>query len=289
MDIYEIVTDRIVKELEKGVVPWEKPWIGSDGAVKHSTGESYSLLNQMLLGKSGEWLSYKQALAEGGCVKKGEKGSIVVFWTFLDKKTDKLDKDGNPIIEKIPFLKYYTVFHIDQCEGIKPKWNKERFVDNKPLEEAQRLFDDYTTRENIKVHTGDKAFYRPSDDSITLPALDTFKIIEEYYSTAYHEAIHSTGAKERLNRDGIVLRTGFGSENYSKEELVAEIGACVLLNKVGIENKKTFQNNTAYIDNWLGALRNDKRFIVSASSKAEKAVKYFLGEIAKEETAKEVA
>ena len=289
MDIYEIITDRIVNELEKGIIPWEKPWVGTSGAVKHTSGEPYSLLNQFLLGKDGEWLSYKQAIAEGGCVKKGEKGSIVVFWTFIDKKTDKLDKDGNPVIEHIPYLRYYTVFHIDQCEGIKPKWAKERFESNKPIEDAQKLFDEYTAREGIKVYTGNRAFYRPSDDSITLPALDTFKRIEEYYSTAYHESIHSTGAKERLNRDGITLRTGFGSDNYSKEELVAEIGACVLLNKIGIETKSTFRNNTAYIQNWLGALKNDKRFIVSASSKAEKAVKYFLGEIAKEEPKEDVA
>lgn len=277
-DVYTMVTDRIVAELENGVIPWKKPWISKEGAISHVTGKPYSLLNQMLLAKAGEWLTYAQAVKEGGKIKKGEKGRFVVFWKWVEKKTGETDADGNLVIEKVPFLRYFTVFHIDQCEGIKPRF-EGKASDLTPDAEAQKIFDDYTVREKITVnHGGDRAFYRPFEDSITLPVISAFKAIAEYYSTAFHEAVHSTGAKSRLNRDGVTGLTYFGSEDYSKEELIAEIGSSMILNKIGMETEASFKNNAAYINGWLSVLRNDKRFIVSAAGKAEKAVKFLLNE-----------
>jgi len=280
MDVYEIVTNRIMDELKNGIIPWKKPWKGAMGAVKHGDGKPYSLLNQFLLGCEGEWLTYQQAEKEGGKVKKGEKGKIVVFWKWLEKKLDELDENGEQMIQRIPFLKYITVFEVSQCEGIKAKYKTEKpNLDIKPDAEAERIVNEYVTREGIKLNKeGTKAFYRPSDDSITVPIIEKFVNVAEYYSTLFHEAVHSTGAEKRLNREGVVKSTFFGAEDYSKEELIAEVGASMLNNIVGLETESSAKNNVAYIQSWLKALENDKRLIVSASSKAEKAVKYILNE-----------
>lgn len=276
MDVYGMVTDRIIEELEKGIVPWKKPWVGAEGAVSHVTGKAYSLLNQLLLGKSGEWLTFNQVKKEGGSVKKGEKSRFVVFWKFLNKETDKLDENGEKVVERIPYLHYFNVFHIDQCEGIKPKHNKP-VSDLKADEKAQEVFDEYITREGIALtHEDGSSYYSPAKDAINLPMMNRFHKLAEYYSTAFHEAVHSTGAKKRLDR--IAAPAFFGSEDYSKEELVAEIGSSMILNMVGMETDSSFANNVAYIENWLSVLKNDKRFIVSAAGKAEKAVKFILNE-----------
>lgn len=280
MDVYEIVTNRIMEDLKNGIIPWKKPWKGLGGAVKHGDGKSYSLLNQFLLGCEGEWLTYQQAKKEGGKVKEGEKGKIVVFWKWLEKKLDEVDENGENLVQRIPFLKYITVFEVSQCEGIKAKYkNDEPNLNIKPDEKAEGIFKAYVDREGITTrYEGEKAFYRPSDDSITLPVIEKFVNVAEYYSTKFHEAVHSTGTEKRLNRDGVVKATFFGTEDYSKEELVAEVGASMLNHIVGLETDSSAKNNVAYIQSWLKALENDKRLIVSASSKAEKAVKFIMGE-----------
>lgn len=284
INVYEMVTNRIISELKNGIIPWRKPWYSTKGAVSHVTGKSYSMLNQFLLGCSGEWLTFAQVKKEGGSIKAGEKSKFVVFWKFLEKKTGDLDDDGNEIIDRIPFLKYINVFEVGQCEGINRRFNKVKETNTEPVTEAQKVFNDYVTREGIKVdNDGEQAFYRPSTDSITLPNIKRFERVAEYYSTAFHEAIHSTGSAKRLNRDGVVSLTFFGSHDYSKEELIAELGASMTLNRLGMETVESFRNNTAYIQNWLKKLASDPKFIVNASGKAEKAVKFLFGDKIEEE------
>ncbi len=286
-DTFAMVTDRIIAALEKGVIPWKKPWAGTSGAISHVTGKKYSLLNQLLLEDPGEYITFKQAVEEGGHVKKGEKGKFVVFWKWLDKK----DEDGKIIIgdngqpEKIPYLKYYTVFNISQCEGIDPKYIVSLPVqsDLKPDGKAERILQGYIDRSKVTFVSKecDQAYYSPMADTIVVPLLSQFGDIAEYYSTVFHEAAHSTGHRSRLDRLNTVA--GFGSEEYSKEELIAELGAGFLVNHAGLESSDSFANNAAYINNWLKALRNDKKFIVSAASKAEKAVNMILGDEEKED------
>ncbi len=194
MDIYKEITDRIIAEMEQGIIPWEKPWANAGRCVSHTTGKSYSLLNQMLLGRSGEYVTFKQC----------------------------------------------------QQEGI-----------------------------SLTHTAGDSAFYRPSTDAIILPKRSQFATTAEYYSTAFHELTHSTGHSKRLNR--LSETAFFGSEAYSKEELIAELGAAALVNHVGLETSHSLRNSAAYIQNWLAVLKNDKRFIVSASGKADKAISLILG------------
>ena len=245
-NVYEMVTARIIAELEKGNIPWEKPWTGTQtGAFNRISKKPYSLINQMLLLHTGEYATFKQWADLGGHVRKGEKSEIV---------------------------------HISQVEGVEPL--AKPFEDVKPIEEADRIITDYVKRENIDFEecASNQAYYSPSFDRVVVPMKQQYKNINEYYSTTFHELTHSTGHKNRLNR----LQTGavaaFGSETYSKEELVAEIGSASLMNMLGIETPKTFRNSAAYIQSWLKVLRNDNKFIVSASSKAEKAVNYITAE-----------
>ncbi len=270
MDIYKEITDRIVAELEQGIIPWQKPWIGSsNGAISHTSGKPYSMLNQMLLGRPGEYITFKQCKERGGTVRKGEKSKMVVFWKWIEKPAENDEKK----IDRFPFLRYFNVFHIDQCDGIKPRFAKSEIVNEiQPDAAADAIMDDYIQRSGVgfRNEQGDRAFYRPSEDSITLPLFNQFSDMAEYYSTAFHEAVHSTGHASRLNR--LDATAHFGNEEYSREELVAEIGAAALVNVTGLESNSSFKNSVAYIQNWLRVLKDDKKLIVSAAGRADKAV-----------------
>ena len=275
MDIYTAVTDRIIAQMEQGIIPWKKPWIANAKAISHTTGKAYSLLNQMLLGRPGEYITFKQCQEAGGHIRKGEKASMVVFWKWIEQEDEETGEK-----KEVPFLRYYNVFHIDQCEGITAKHSTATaFPDGaEVLEAAQEIIYDYLSHEGVKLShvEGDKAFYRPSTDEVVLPIRKQFVSTAEYYSTVFHELTHSTGHPSRLNR--LSKPTFFGTEDYSKEELVAEIGASALVNHVGLETTSSLRNNSAYIQNWLSVLKNDKRFIVSAAGKAEKAVNLILNQ-----------
>lgn len=277
-NVYEMVTERIIAELEKGVIPWEKPWTGvRSGAYNRVSKRPYSLLNQMLLKHTGEYATYKQWQDLGGQVKKGEKSEIVVFWKIFE--TEETNKDtGEKETKKIPLLRYYNVFHISQVEGVEPLKPEQLNDEVEPIEEADKIITDYITREHIEFTEcrSNEAYYSPSQDAVVVPMKEQYKVINEYYSTTFHELTHSTGHKNRLNRLETGAVAAFGSETYSKEELVAEIGSASLMNLLGIETVKTIRNSAAYIQSWLQVLRNDNKFIVSASSKAEKAVNYIL-------------
>ena len=277
-NIYEEITNRIIEQLENNIIPWHKPWSGvANGAYNRVSKKPYSLLNQMLLKHDGEYATYKQWSDLGGKVKKGEKSEIVVFWKIVQVEEAK---DGKIEKKSIPLLKYINVFHVSQVDGVEPKNIKP--IDHEPIKEAEKIKSGYVERENIVIEeiVTNEAYYSPMMDYIQVPCKEQFNDIMEFYSTLFHEMVHSTGHKDRLGRlDTGVKLASFGSEEYSKEELIAEIGSAFLMNHIGIETPKTFKNSAAYIQSWLKVLRNDNRFIVSASSKAEKAMKYILGNI----------
>ncbi|MDD6144649.1 MAG: zincin-like metallopeptidase domain-containing protein [bacterium] len=272
MDIYKEVTDRIIAQMENGIIPWQKPWVAAGSCISHATGKPYSLLNQMMLGKAGEYVTFKQCQQEGGKVKKGEKASMVVFWKWIEQKVEETDE-----VKEVPFLRYYNVFHIDQCEGLTAKHTFRLPATANADEKAESMIASYVQQSGVKLihQAGNRASYTPSADTVTLPLLKQFSQNAEYYSTAFHELTHSTGHASRLNR--LDKTAFFGTEAYSKEELVAEIGAAALVNHAGLETVSSFRNSTAYIQNWLQVLKNDKRFIVNAAGKAEKAVDLILG------------
>lgn len=276
INVYDMVTNRIIAELEKGNIPWKRPWTGvRSGAYNRITKKPYSIINQMLLKHSGEYASFKQWTDLGGHIRKGEKSEIVVFWKIFESKETNPDT-GEIEIKKIPLLRYYNVFHISQVEGVKPL--EVPFKEVEPIEEAEKIITMYIEREHIDFNecVSNEAYYSPSQDKVVVPLKEQYNLVNEYYSTTFHELTHSTGHKNRLDRLETGAIASFGSETYSKEELVAEIGSATLMNVTGIETPKTFKNSTAYIQGWLQVLKNDNKFIVSASSKAEKAVNYIL-------------
>lgn len=271
-DIYAAVTDRIIQQLEKGKIPWQKPWGGiGGGAISGTTGKPYSLLNQMLLNKPGVYYTFSQIQKLGGNVRKGEKSQMVVFWKQIPVKEQ--DSQTGEVKEAfVPMLRYYNVFHIDQCEGI--SHTTAAHEPPRTDADAESIISAYLDRSGVELiqRISDEAYYSPSRDCVVLPLAEQFGSMAEYYSTAFHELAHSTGHHSRLDR--LRATAHFGSESYSKEELVAEIAAAALMNHTGLETKGTFRNSAAYIQNWLSALRNDKRLIVSASGAASKAFEY---------------
>lgn len=268
ISVHEMVTQRIIEQLEKGVIPWRKPWVGNS-AMNYITRKPYRGINPMLLPEGGEYLTFLQCKGLGGQIKRGEKGHMIVFYKSLQVE----DKDNLGEHINIPFLRYSKVFHISQCEGIESKTPPLNInPDIAPIDKAQSILNNYFSRSGVKVkHVlgSDRAFYSVPADEITLPDIGQFSCAYEYASTSFHEAAHSTGHRSRLNRK--VGASAFGSESYSKEELCAEIASVMLMNESGIELPETFENSAAYIGSWLKKLRDDKTFILSASSQAQKA------------------
>lgn len=287
--VYQIVTDKFIEALEQGTIIWQKPWASNEmgvGYVRHANGKPYSMLNTFLLmmqgGVEGEYLTLKQVNDEGGSVKKGAKRKMVVFSNVSVFKVEEKDEEGNVVVKERTrhVFKYYHVFHISECEGVKVKYpvNVEAKTDNTvdPIQEAENVIDAYVQREGITFrnkNVTDNAYYSPSQDLVNVPCLSQYDIAEEYYSTTFHECIHSTGIAKRCNR-GLEKGAAFGGTEYSKEELVAEIGSAMCINRLGINNEKAFKNSVAYVQGWLKALRNDNRLIVWAAGRAEKAVNY---------------
>lgn len=275
LDIYATITDRIIATLEQGVIPWHKPWTGGNsGCVSYSTGKTYSLLNHLLLGGiSGEYITFKQCSLAGGHIRKGEKSKFVVFWKPFEKENEETGE-----VEQHFYLRYYKVFHLSQCEGVTPRWTATAVPvsDLQPDAVAETVIKDYVDRSGVHltVTESDKAYYQPSTDTVVVPQLSQYQRIEEFYSTLFHEAVHSSGHHSRLNR--IADIAAFGSHEYSKEELVAELGSAFLVNHCGLESESSFRNSAGYIQGWLKALKDDKRLIVSAAGAAEKAVNLIL-------------
>jgi antirestriction protein ArdC len=223
----------------------------------------------------GEYLTWNQITQAKGSLIKGSKAHLVVFWK--QSSYTKLKDDGEKEEKTIPCLRYFNVYNIKDCKGIESKLQDQIIIHNNPIDEAENTVKDYLKRSNCKlefIEGSDRAFYSPSEDKIVMPIIHQFNSSEEYYSTLFHENVHSTGHTSRLKR--LTKNASFGSQVYSKEELVAEIGSTILCNEVGFDTSKTFQNNVAYIQSWLKALRNDKTLIMSASSLAEKAVNLIL-------------
>lgn len=274
--VYQMVTDNIIAMLEKGDIPWQKGWTGITPTNLISK-KPYRGINTLLLGCQGYgnpfWLTYRQATGKGGHVKKGKKGTLIVFWkTRQLKQHDDPDTDENK--STIPLLRYYKVFNVEQCEGVEyPSYNKH---DNDPIKQCENVVAGYQDCPEIKPDLS-RTYYSPTDDFIGIPLINQFSSSGEYYSTLFHELTHSTGHKNRLGRDTVTTNHTFGSEDYSKEELIAEMGASFLCAHAGIDHQKTVTENQAgYIQGWLKRLNNDRRLVIQAASKAQKAVDYIL-------------
>jgi antirestriction protein ArdC len=275
---YDVVTESIIKQLESGVAPWRRPWRTGTPANLVSKKE-YRGVNVFLLAFQGYgsrfWLTYRQAQALGGNVKKGEHGSKVVFWKFDEFRKENAETGETENCKSV-LLRYYVVFNLDQCEGIE---SPEPVLAIHPIEQCESIVRSMPIPPGFEQDS--RACYWPSTDTVGMPARSAFHTAEEYYSTLFHELTHSTGHPSRVGREGIMNHNPFGSEDYSKEELVAEMGAAMLCGVAGIESR-TLGNSAAYLQTWIERLRSDSRLIVSAASQAQKAADYILARTAAE-------
>lgn len=285
VDIYEAVTNKIVAQLERGVCPWMQPWQSNHaaGAVSRplrSNMQPYSGVNILSLWMSAEdngfgcpiWLTFKQALELGGHVKKGERGSPV-FYASTFKKTEAKD-NGEEIERDIPFLKQYTVFNADQCEGLPDIYYATVAINETPNERIESVAQFVAnTRADVR-ELGNSAYYTITDDYIQIPKLAAFRDAESHAATLIHELMHWTRHPSRLNRE--FGRKRFGDAGYAMEELVAELGAAFLSSDLGVAPELR-DDHAQYIASWLKVLKDDKRAIFTAASWANKAAEYLHG------------
>jgi antirestriction protein ArdC len=277
--VYYQITERIIALLTQGAVPWQKPWKARTGLPRNLVSQKpYRGINVFLLlamsYESPFWLTFRQALQLGGSVRKGEKSCPVIFWkqtTFDDKES------GEP--QKIPLLRFYHVFNVAQCDGLK--------ISSEPVEayingiiKPDEIVAHMPQRPKIK-HGMACAFYSPGEDCVGLPVRERFERAEGYYATLFHELVHSTGHESRLKRATLTEKSGFGSNPYCKEELIAEMGAAFLCGQAEIADQ-TIENSAAYLHGWLEQLRNDRTLIVQAAAQAQKAADFILGRIESE-------
>jgi len=285
MDVYGIVTEKIINLLESGVVPWRKPWTSTGLPCNLITKKPYRGINYFLLSASTFvspfWLTMRQANQLGGSIRKGEESTIVTFWKVDDAKQNETeDLDAEPKDEKNRrrfVLRFYRVWNLEQCnlpQAVLDKLPKIETHQHDPIEAVEKIIAGMPSPPEI-VRTGSKAYYSPITDRITLPPRELFESAAEEAATTLHELSHSTGHERRLGREGITEVAPFGSAVYSREELVAELSAAFLCAEAGISNA-VIRNQAAYIAGWLQRLRDDRRLIVQAAAQAQKAADYIL-------------
>ncbi len=286
VDLYTRITNQIVRQLEQGVAPWQKPWRvdGEDRAIVpplRATGQPYRGINVLLLWgemvKRGyvapTWMTYRQAAAVGGQVRKGERGTRIVYADRIVKT--ETDAGGNEQERAIGFLKSYTVFNVAQIDGLPEELYGAPTVRGADVSVgADDAVESFFARTRISIqHGGTSAFYSPSRDLIQLPPRECFVSLESYYSTLAHEAVHATAHPSRLDRH---LKHRFGSDGYAMEELVAELGAAFLCAELGVSTQ-VHAEHASYLDHWLKVLNSDTRAIFTAAAHAQRAVDFLAG------------
>lgn len=275
MNVYEIVTGKLIAALERGTAPWRRPWRGADGAPRNIVSRrEYRGINALLLGMAGysspTWGTIKQINAAGGRVKRGERSTLVVFFKKLD--VERENADGETVTRKAAMLRYYLVFNVDQCEGLKLEPTTAASAAPEPVAAGEAVI--AAMPNPPMVREGPRACYSPAFDRVELPARAQFHSATGYYATLFHELAHATGHTSRLNRPGITGAAAFGSGTYSREELVAEMGAAFVMAAAGLEDDT--EQHAAYLKSWIAALRGDARLAVTAAGQAQKAADYIL-------------
>jgi antirestriction protein ArdC len=288
MDVYSIITERIIEKLEAGTIPWHKPW-RSVGAPRNLVSKKlYRGVNVWLLTAQGYtspyWATMRQINELGGQVRKGEKATPVVFWKIYVDGVEVKAGEPEPEVQEPEgqgrrrfVLRYYSIFNTEQCELPATVTDRLALPEQRqldPIEACETILAGMPNPPEI-VHGSDKAFYSPTTDRITMPPRGLFENAEEYWSTFWHEAGHASGHRRRLNRESINEVAPFGSAVYSREEVVAEMTAAYLCGIIGIENS-TIDNSAAYLAAWLANLRTDGKLIINAAAQAQRACDYIL-------------
>ena len=291
------ITERILGFLEQGIVPWQKPWNGGKANAPRSvsTKKVYRGTNLAILGCAGYespwWLTFGQAKKLGGQVRKGEKSFPIHYWKFHPAQDCKTCLGGQPLCEHcggsgkyqpFPSLFSFNVFSANQCDGLPEKYypaikDDDEVRDFTPVEACDEIIANYPDSPKVYHDQADSCHYRPSADEVHMVKPEKFISDEEYYSTFFHELVHSTGHKKRLAREGVTGLNFFGSHEYSKEELVAELGSTFLCAIAGIDRSSVIQNSASYISGWKSKLSENEDWIVWAGSRSAKACDHILG------------
>ena len=281
MDIYAMVTDKIISLLENNVVPWRRPWTSTGLPRNLVSKKPYRGVNVFLLSASKYvspfWLTMHQANGLGGHIRKGEESTAIVFWKLEDAKASPEGLDADEKTHRRFLLRFYRIWNLEQCElpqAVLDKLPKMETYQHDPIGAVERIIAGMPNPPEI-VRGGSKAFYSPLTDRITLPPREVFISAEEEAATETHELVHSTGNEKRLAREGICEAAPFGSPVYSKEELVAEMGAAYLCAEAGISNA-VLANQAAYLAGWLKALRDDRKLLIHAAAQAQHAADFIL-------------
>jgi antirestriction protein ArdC len=282
-DVQQMVTDFVIRRLEEGVIPWQMPFKGYAVPQNYVSKRAYRGINTLLLSslnyENPYFLTFDQVKELGGKVKKGEKGIPVVFWKVLENKTEThTNRQGDTVADTKPMLRYYYVFNVAQTENVEYNFPKPiEFKESDTIVAGENIYLNMPQRPRLEVSNRVQAFYSPAEDYVHMPSKEYFKTNHDYYATLFHELIHSTGHKSRLDREELEGMSFFGDENYSKEELTAEIGAAFLCAEIKIDTLNVLNSSASYIQSWLRKLKDDKTLIMRASSKAQKAVDFILG------------
>tara|TARA_R110002012_G_scaffold113782_2_gene259872 strand:- start:158 stop:1093 length:936 start_codon:yes stop_codon:yes gene_type:complete len=306
-DVYQIITEQVIKGLEEGGHEWFQSWAGNTDTmtISHTSGKVYKGINQMLLSmsmyfnnySSREFITFNQAKKLGGKVKKGSVSDIVVRWNvtyYVDDKNNRGKKiylKGTKLeeliipkgytqkdVKKFNSVRYFRVFNLDCVEGIEDKHNIQKVIKGsifEPIKDADLVYTNMRKKPTLEHRDNIGCFYKPSQHLINMSGLFTFMSSDDYYKVFFHELVHSTGHKDLLNRK--TLNTiNANKTSYSQEELVAELGAMFLTNILGLKPKDNDKNSQAYINGWIKHLKNNPKEIVYASSQAQKSVEYIL-------------
>ncbi|MES9970975.1 MAG: zincin-like metallopeptidase domain-containing protein [Candidatus Thiodiazotropha sp.] len=284
-DVYTRITNKIIADLEQGVRPWMKPWNAEHAAgritrpLRHN-GQAYNGINILMLWSAAVtsgysapiWMTFKQAKELGAHIRKGEKGELVVYANTITRTEE--NADGEEVDQTIPFMKGYTVFNVEQIEGLPSQYYQ---LADPVLDPVQRIehAEKYFAATGAELHHGgNQAYYSVTHDRIQLPPFESFRDAESYYATLAHETTHWTRHKSRLDRD--FGRKQWGDEGYAREELVAELGSAFLSADLGL-TPEVRDDHSAYIESWLEVLKKDKRAVFQAAAHAQRAVDFLHG------------
>lgn len=279
----EVMNEKFIEILEKGSIPWRQPWQSRKKGLaenivsnKKYTGCNFFITNLQEF-NSAKWGTYKQFKKLGGNVKKGEKGTPIIFYTRIEKENKDNEKENDK--SSIPYCKLSYIFNLDQVDGIQiDEKQKIKLKNHDPIEFCENVIKEFPLGFPKAQYKEDRAFYRPSTDTINMPEQGLFSKIQDYYHTYFHESVHATGHENRLKREGVINSNYFGNELYSKEELIAELGASYLSAHCEIDND-IIENSSSYIAGWLKLLKENPRYITQCSAKAWQAYQYLIKEV----------
>jgi antirestriction protein ArdC len=288
-DLYQEVTNKIIALIEQGVAPWRRTWSTYGLARNYATGHIYTGINLILMNNTVHpipyFLTFNQVKEQGGRIKKDAKAEKVIYFdvyykdgndqTLTKEEAIQRRKNGEEI-QILKFIKYYNVFCIDDIEGIEFEIPEMELKPNEKIARCESIIENMPKRPELRQIDANRAYYLPAQDFINLPDIKRFEGSEQYYATYFHELIHSTGHSSRLARAEVMDFTGFGTKPYSKEELVAEVGASFLCSSVQIDYDGIVENSASYLAGWLKVLKEDSKFIFKVASEAQKASDYIL-------------